>query len=562
MLFRLVRPMKRAGSRNHYYFKRIPADLKSRGEDLQTYVPIGEETISYLIPRDADMVRLSLRTSDPAEVKQRQAQVDGHFDKLWVALREREPVSLTHRQVTALAGELYEVWAEGDERESTIAVEQTSAGWKVTKQRSLNVEEWEAAHEYWVRFEDSHRAEKPEEYEKLRRKLEKALGPIIDRLLLAKGIRRVDEPSKEMLFVAFVKSMKDAMARRKQMADGDYSADKIVNRFPKWEFDKERAPVSSPMLSLTGLLEGWWTEAKAGGTKPSTYENHRNAMTALVKLLGHDDALRLTKDDVVNFKKHRLESVNPRTKKPISAKTVKDNDLAGLKTVLGWAKENGKIRENPAEGVTLKLGKQRKLRSKGFTDEEANAILRAALKVEKGNAQLTMVAAKRWVPWLAAYTGARVGELAQLRKEDIQFKDGHWVLHITPEAGTVKTNEARDVVLHAHLLEQGFVGFVKQAPEGHLFLKPNKNGDPLGPLNGVKNRLAESARKIVPDKNVAPNHGWRHRFKTVGMEAGIELRFLDAIQGQAPRTVAEGYGEVTIKTQATAIAKLPRYPLD
>jgi hypothetical protein len=31
MLFRLVRLMKRAGSRNQYFVKRIPSDLKSRG---------------------------------------------------------------------------------------------------------------------------------------------------------------------------------------------------------------------------------------------------------------------------------------------------------------------------------------------------------------------------------------------------------------------------------------------------------------------------------------------------------------------------------------------------
>ena len=41
----------------------------------------------------------------------------------------------------------------------------------------------------------------------------------------------------------------------------------------------------------------------------------------------------------------------------------------------------------------------------------------------------------------------------------------------------------------------------------------------LGPLQGLKNRLAEFAREIVTDPNVAPMHGWRHRFKTVGMEA-------------------------------------------
>lgn len=125
----------------------------------------------------------------------------------------------------------------------------------------------------------------------------------------------------------------------------------------------------------------------------------------------------------------------------------------------------------------------------------------------------------------------------------------------------MKTDEARDVVLHAQLIELGFPAFVSAAPNGHLFLRPAKDGSVRGPWIGVKNRLAEFARTVVTDPNVAPNHGWRHRFKTIGREAGIDARILDAIQGQAPRTVAESYGDVTIKTIAVAIAKLPRIDL-
>jgi site-specific recombinase XerD len=54
------------------------------------------------------------------------------------------------------------------------------------------------------------------------------------------------------------------------------------------------------------------------------------------------------------------------------------------------------------------------------------------------------------------------------------------------------------------------------------------------------------------------NHGWRHRFKTIGMEAGIQNRVLDAIQGQAPASVADHYGDVALRTMAEAIAKFPR----
>jgi hypothetical protein len=56
----------------------------------------------------------------------------------------------------------------------------------------------------------------------------------------------------------------------------------------------------------------------------------------------------------------------------------------------------------------------------------------------------------------------------------------------------------------------------------------------------------------------APNHGWRHRFKTVGIEAGIEHRILDDIQGHHPRTFAEGcQSEVQASMRAGAMSRGP-----
>ena len=77
----------------------------------------------------------------------------------------------------------------------------------------------------------------------------------------------------------------------------------------------------------------------------------------------------------------------------------------------------------------------------------------------------------------------------------------------------MKTDEAREVVLHPALIEKGFLKFVASSKEGHLFIAPAGSGDVLGPLQGLKNRLAEFARNTVTDPNVKPNHGWRHRFQ-------------------------------------------------
>jgi integrase len=386
--------------------------------------------------------------------------------------------------------------------------------------------------------------------------LEKPLGPLVDRLLLSKGIRHVDEGSRSILLSAFWMALRDAFANRRKNIEGDYSGDPKANRFPQWEALKRIVPARiASGVSLTGLVEDWWKEAKAAGRKPSTYESYRNTMAKLVAVLEHDDASRITPEDIVRFKDFRL--VNG-----ASAKTVKDSDLAGLKTVFRWAVMNRKMSINPAEGLTIKTSKPRKLRAKGFTDEEAALILNYAKNYKAGGEASKLAAAKRWVPWLCAFTGARVGEMLQLRKQDVRREGKHWVVCITPEAGPVKTDEARDVVLHRQIVESGFLDFVKASGAGYLFISPRD--DELGVRMAVKtarNKVNRFVREVVSDPNVDPSHGWRHRFKTVGIDEGVEMRVLDAIQGHAPRNISEGYGEVTIKAKANAIAKFPAVDL-
>jgi len=562
--------VKRTGSRNRHFVRRIPVDVKAKAAGLTLAIPVGDETQAVVITARAQSIRLSLRTADPAEVKARLIQVDAYLDNIWRGLRDDAPISLTHKQATALAGELYRVWVNGEGRERTTAIEHdpefnfpddhihrrgpTGAmeitAWRRVSEPHVGADEWEAVLANWTKVGSG---ESPDD-------LETPLGAIVDRLLLAKGIMRVTAPTRAMILLAFWQALRDAFESRKRNAEGDYSHDAKSERFPEWVPPvRTVAAPKAAKLSLKGLLEAWWVEAKSSGRKPSTYANYTNTINGFVRFLGHDDASRVTRDDVVRFKDHRLATISPRSNKPVSARTVNDSDLVALKSVFGWAKTNGKITANPAEGVGIKVGNKPRLRSKGFSQTEAEAILRAALMLTRGQESDKTFAAKQWVPWLCAYTGARVGELAQLRKEDIRREGFNWIATITPEAGTVKTNEAREVVLHGHLEELGFIAFAKAAPSGHLFLTPSADTGVVGPWRGVKNRITEFVRTVVSDKNVAPNHGWRHRFKTVGMETGIEHRILDAIQGHRPRNDGEGYGEVTIKSQAAAIAKMPRY---
>nr|WP_285292805.1 phage integrase N-terminal SAM-like domain-containing protein [Aureimonas altamirensis] len=233
----------------------------------------------------------------------------------------------------------------------------------------------------------------------------------------------------------------------------------------------------SPPVTLTGLFGEWWREAQAAGRKPSTHESYQNTVKSLAAFLKHDDAQRITAEDIVAFKDYRLTTPSPRTGKPPSPKTVKDSDLSALKTLFGWAVMNRKLPANPAAGLTIKVGRRAQVRPKGFVDSEARAILSAATAYSAGPREHPKTAAaKRWIPWLCACSGARVGEIGQLRREDVRFEMDRWVIIITPEAGTVKTNHAREIVLHHQLAQSGFPEFVKSSKDGPLFLVPTPDG--------------------------------------------------------------------------------------
>lgn len=170
-------------------------------------------------------------------------------------------------------------------------------------------------------------------------------------------------------------------------------------------------------------------------------------------------------------------------------------------------------------------------------------------------------AARRWVPWLCAYTSARPGEITQLRGADVVQEDGIWALRITPEAGSVKGREPRTVPLHEHLIEKGFLKFVDQNGPGPLFYNPQarRHGTQAAKKKKprsvqARQRLADWVRRLgVGGNGLSPLHGWRHTFKTRAARAGIEAGMRDAICGHSPRTVADEY-----ETPA-AMKKFPRY---
>ena len=169
----------------------------------------------------------------------------------------------------------------------------------------------------------------------------------------------------------------------------------------------------------------------------------------------------------------------------------------------------------------------------------------------------------RWVPWICAYTGARVSEICQLRVQDVIKRDGTWIIRITGEAGSKKNeNSERLVPVHEALLREGFIDFINKAPSGPLFvdLKPDRFGNRGG--SGPKIIGAWRRKLGITDVRVGPNHSWRHRFKTLCRQHGVSLDVADALTGHGRKSEGDRYGVFSPAALQLGMTKIPPVDLD
>ena len=360
----------------------------------------------------------------------------------------------------------------------------------------------------------------------------------------------LDAASRDMFLDYVTRDFFAAVALLARRARGDFGQDKWAEQFPRYEGTADPAvtsghcsnvgsPKPNPLARL--LIDGGACSCGCKSDFPNT------SAAALLPEQMQEWANRL-----IEFGR--------------TAGTVADIWVRAARTVFAWGIEEKLIARNPFTGWRVKVPKKIRMReTKSFTDDEINTILSAALAVE---VQSKTDGAKRWCPWLAAYSGARMGELTQLRGVDIVERDGVHAMKISPEAGTTKTGRARTVPLHEHLIEQGFLTFVKASGRGPLFYnepkQPAASDDPTNPRKPryvkAREHLAAWVRRLgLNDPELSPNHAWRHTFKALGFRCGMSEKVLDAIVGHAPATVGRGYGEPTLVDKAQELRKFPRY---
>ena len=82
---------------------------------------------------------------------------------------------------------------------------------------------------------------------------------------------------------------------------------------------------------------------------------------------------------------------------------------------------------------------------------------------------------------------------------------------------------------------------------------------PVESYQKVAERLGEWVHGSLHIVGPQPNHGWRHRFKSVARDVGMHAEVANFIVGHGGGSVSERYGARWIKTAVKTIAMYPRY---
>jgi integrase len=501
-----------------------------------------------------------------SEAKMRHSDWEGQVVSRIAALRAKhrgEGHDLTQREARALAGEWYKWFVAQHE-------DPGSAGhW--AKLREVLIDRIEM-----VALDDE--AHETGEIDFEAPAVREEIHPVLAdeaktaQFLASKG--EVLTPTAMTLFLdQLLREFLQATALLERRASGDYSSDQHLLTLPEYR------PKAKPMSRGAGktCLELFEAYVKAVKPARSTVNRWRVIFTTLDKHLDGRDLGTLSADEAQRWAASLITaSDNAPTDKPARRKrgrrTVSDIWVTAAKTVFAWALAEKYISANAFADVSIRVPKKviNREDGKAFSDAEQQIILKAALAIK--DTKSPFKAACRWVPWLCAYSGARAGEITQLRKQDIERRDGYVVMKITPEAGTVKGAMPRTVPIHDHVIEQGFLDYVKSRSKGPLFYNPAPKGDgtdtditnPKRPRYvKTRERLAEWVRKLgITDPDIQPNHAWRYTFKQRAARAGIEKVVRDTICGHATKAIADEYERPTLEDMARALKQFPRYKID
>jgi integrase len=258
-----------------------------------------------------------------------------------------------------------------------------------------------------------------------------------------------------------------------------------------------------------------------------------------------------------NARFNEIVRKNETEQKPAILTRTINKYLSAVSSWFDWLVRHEYAEKNPAEGLQIEDSAGGSRRDP-FSEQHLQKIFGSPLFVgcKSGSSSEAHLAGAvhirnwcYWLPLLSLFTGARLGELAQLYVADVQLLDGINFLNINDqdEKGLKTSNSRRVIPLHDELTKLGFLDSVsarRKGGERRLFadIEPDKLGRlSTNPSKFLNKYLKRIGVKVNSRLSV---HSFRHNFIDALRMAGHNDGLIQAIvgHGQIGPRVTAGYG--------------------
>ncbi len=328
-------------------------------------------------------------------------------------------------------------------------------------------------------------------------------------------------------------------------------------------------PEVKPGVTVESLFEQYEAE-NSQNWKPATLRENKASHTALLEIFDHlglnDDANAITRADILSvrnvlqqlpknrkqrFKDATLIDLLNREDKTdcLDVVTINNKYLIKMAAFFKWAVRNDLIKKNMTEGLELKAPQRKASEARNaFSTEQVNQLLSAAQVYSQRPSGKPY---HYYVTVLAAITGARLNEVAQLQVKDVRATEAGTVyIHINEDDSSLPGKSIKNAHSDRCVpLIDGAYGFVLADFMKLVEARRSALGDDAMVFDGLrlmKNGYGEQVSKwfnrtllpkVLTDRDGMAFHSFRHTVATQLKQHGVELAYAQAIMGHSSGSI-------------------------
>lgn len=323
-----------------------------------------------------------------------------------------------------------------------------------------------------------------------------------------------------------------------------------------------------PSVTLSFLVEQYEKE-NVQNWKPATLKENQASHGTLIEIfdyLGLTDLTTITRANMLEVRdvlqkipknrKQRFKDISlvdllaaGESFECMDVVTINNKYLVKMAALFKWAVRNDLLIKNLTEGLELKVPPRKASEArKAFSVGQVGKLVDAAKKyAEKPSGKPYHY----YVVTLAAITGARLNEVAQIQVKDVKTtSNGTVYIHINEDASTLPGKSIKNPYSERYVpLVDGAYGFTLADFMALVEARRSSGGEDamvFDNLKLMKNGYGEQVSKwfnrtllpkVVADRDGLAFHSFRHTVATQLKQQGIELAYAQAIMGHSSGSI-------------------------